>query len=157
MKFSYTHSITYKNKIKKTKIHSFLTHSIPSGENRKISMLLTDPLFQFKIQIKSCAKTKIKSISISARLNYSQQPEQRLSLSVLRFTFGNSHQMYCLHTFFSIYIFKAWTLLFGYRCTWIQRVVSTEMDRLPLRLAPDFESLRILQFIHHSAAGYLNL
>ncbi|XP_044468047.1 protein COFACTOR ASSEMBLY OF COMPLEX C SUBUNIT B CCB2, chloroplastic isoform X2 [Mangifera indica] len=53
-----------------------------------MSIHLSSPLIQFKIPIKSRAKTRIKSSSISARLDSSQQPDQQLNLSVLRFTFG---------------------------------------------------------------------
>ncbi|KAJ0099856.1 hypothetical protein Patl1_20071 [Pistacia atlantica] len=53
-----------------------------------MSILLSNPLIQLKIQTKSRATTSIKSSSISARLDNSQQPEQQLNLSVLRFTFG---------------------------------------------------------------------
>ncbi|KAJ0042213.1 hypothetical protein Pint_17387 [Pistacia integerrima] len=53
-----------------------------------MSILLSNPLIQLKIPTKYRAKTSIKSSSISARLDNSQQPEQQLNLSVLRFTFG---------------------------------------------------------------------
>lgn len=43
---------------------------------------------QLKIPSHSCAKTTRKSFSICARLDNSQQEEQQLNLSVLRFTFG---------------------------------------------------------------------
>ncbi|KAK1553981.1 hypothetical protein Q3G72_006128 [Acer saccharum] len=51
-----------------------------------MSVLLSNPLIKLKIPLQSRAKTTAKSISISARLDDSQQ--QQLNLSVLRFTFG---------------------------------------------------------------------
>ncbi|KAK9181741.1 hypothetical protein WN944_024880 [Citrus x changshan-huyou] len=53
-----------------------------------MSILPYNPLMQLKIPSHSCAKTTRKSFSIRARLDNSQQEEQQLNLSVLRFTFG---------------------------------------------------------------------
>ncbi|KAL5811140.1 hypothetical protein ACOSQ4_027708 [Xanthoceras sorbifolium] len=52
-----------------------------------MSVLLANPFIKFKIPLRSGAKTTKNSISISARLDNSQQ-QQQLNLSVLRFTFG---------------------------------------------------------------------
>ncbi|KAK9178750.1 hypothetical protein WN943_027943 [Citrus x changshan-huyou] len=53
-----------------------------------MSILSYNSLMQLKIPSHSCAKTTRKSFSICARLDNSQQEEQQLNLSVLRFTFG---------------------------------------------------------------------
>lgn len=61
-----------------------------------MSILPYNPLMQLKIPSHSCAKTTRKSFSIRARLDNSQQEEQQLNLSVLRFTFGNKST--CCHS-----------------------------------------------------------
>lgn len=119
--------------------------------------LCLNPLVQLKIKIippRFPAKKSTKSVSISARLQNSQTPsnqqEQQLNLSVLRFTLGLSLSRWTCVCFSCV--LSNLGLCPCFRDTWVWRVLLAQMDRVRVWFASDSQPFRGFRFCNYHSS-----